>query len=159
MHKITLKNSNKKKTIKIRWMYFRISSHILSRCEGTCSSGLMPLPKSHGKLLHRNVLHDPFPSLVEALLGQEKASQLLLHYFYQELVCQNQTWWIRGWGGGGCRTAGCCWWPSTSREWTGAFSQQNNHSITGLFFVTGFMKLPRAFMTWLTLILVLLGRV
>jgi hypothetical protein len=47
---------------------------------------LEPPPESGGELVFGNGPHDPFPSALEALLGQVEASQLLLHLSEQEEV-------------------------------------------------------------------------
>jgi len=49
-----------------------------------------------GELLGGDAPGDPFPGVLEAVLVQAEASQLLLHFSEEEEVRRSQTWRIGG---------------------------------------------------------------
>jgi hypothetical protein len=51
---------------------------------------VQPLPEGDGEFLNGDGPDDPFPDVVDVILGEGKASQLLLHPLEQELVCRRQ---------------------------------------------------------------------
>ncbi len=51
---------------------------------------IQPAPEGGGELINADTPEDPFPGVLQALRGQPKASELLLHPPEQEIVCRSQ---------------------------------------------------------------------
>jgi hypothetical protein len=59
-------------------------------------AAVQPLPEGDGELFNGDDPNDPFLDVVDGILGEGKASQLLLHHLEQEVVRRRQIWLI-GW--------------------------------------------------------------
>jgi len=53
-------------------------------------AAVQPLPEGDGELFNGDDPDDPFPDVVDGILGEGKTSQLLLHRLGQEVVCRHQ---------------------------------------------------------------------